>query len=116
MDAELQKKLIGLFYYSINPERILLLGSSETIGTQSHLFTTVDAKLKIYKRSGSTLIPELFDFPSSFSRSKPTNIEKQIPDRSSLNIQTLADQLLLQHFSPAGVLVNENGDRNNYYN
>ena len=26
------------------------------------------------------------------------------------NIQTLADQLLLQHFSPAGVLVNENGD------
>jgi two-component system CheB/CheR fusion protein len=33
-----------------------------------------------------------------------------VPDRSALNIQTLADQLLLQHFSPAGVLVNENGD------
>ncbi len=27
-----------------------------------------------------------------------------------MNIQTLADQLLLKHFSPAGVLVNENGD------
>jgi two-component system, chemotaxis family, CheB/CheR fusion protein len=27
-----------------------------------------------------------------------------------INIQTLADQLLLQQFSPAGVLVNENGD------
>ena len=27
-----------------------------------------------------------------------------------MNIQTLTDQLLLQHFSPAGVLVNENGD------
>jgi two-component system, chemotaxis family, CheB/CheR fusion protein len=27
-----------------------------------------------------------------------------------MNIQTLADQLLLQQFSPAGVLVNENGD------
>ena len=27
-----------------------------------------------------------------------------------MNIQTLADQLLLQNFSPAGVLVNENGD------
>ncbi len=39
MDAELQKKLIGLFYYSINPEGIMLLGSSETPGNQNHLFT-----------------------------------------------------------------------------
>jgi two-component system CheB/CheR fusion protein len=110
MDAELQKKLLGLFYYSINPEGIMLLGSAETLGTQSHLFTPVDAKLKIYKRSGTTLRPELFDFPTSFSRIKPTNSEIQIPGESTLNIQTLADQLLLQHFSPAGVLVNENGD------
>jgi len=110
MEPELQKKLLGLFYYSINPEGIMLLGSSETLGTQSHLFTAVDAKLKIYKRSLSNLRPELFDFPASFSQTKPTNTEKQIPDKSTLNIQTLADQLLLQHFSPAGVLVNENGD------
>ena len=34
---------------------------------------------------------------------------KYLPNQL-LNIQTLADQLLLQHFSPAGVLVNENGD------
>jgi two-component system, chemotaxis family, CheB/CheR fusion protein len=107
MDVELQKKLLGLFYYSINPEGIMLLGSSETLGTLSHLFTPVDAKLKIYKRSVTNLIPEQFDFPASFSR---TNIEKQIPARSPQNLQMLADQLLLQNFSPAGVLVNENGD------
>ncbi len=110
MDTELQKKLLRLFYYSVNPEGTILLGSSETLGTQSHLFTPVDSKLKIYKRSVTTLIPEVFDFPSSFSRTKPTNFEKQIPARSILNIQTLADQLVLQNFSPAGVLVNENGD------
>jgi two-component system CheB/CheR fusion protein len=110
LDTELQKKLLGLFYYSINPEGIIVLGSAETLGTQGHFFAPVDAKLKIFKRSANTLTPELFDFPSSFSRAKPTNIEKQLPDKSILNIQTLADQLLLQHFSPAGVLVNENGD------
>jgi two-component system CheB/CheR fusion protein len=110
MDIELQEKLLGLFYYSINPEGIMLLGSSETLRTQSHLFTPVDDKLKIYKRSLTTLIPELFDFPASFSRTKPTNIENQIPAKSTLNIQTLADQMMLQHFSSAGVLVNENGD------
>jgi two-component system CheB/CheR fusion protein len=110
MDTELQKKLLGMFFYSISPEGIILLGSAETLGTQGHLFTSVDAKLKIFKRSVTTLIPELFDFPSSFSRTKPSNTETQIPAKSTLNIQTLADQLLLQHFSPAGVLVNENGD------
>ncbi|MBN2274697.1 MAG: PAS domain-containing protein [Bacteroidales bacterium] len=110
MDSELQKKLLGLFYYSINPEGIMLLGSSETLGTQTHLFTPVDAKLKIYKRSINTLVPELFDFPSSFSRNKSTNTQQQIPAESPMNIQTLADQLLLQHFSPAGILVNDQGD------
>jgi len=110
MDSELQNKLLGLFYYSLNPEGIMLLGSSETLGTQSHLFTPVNSRLKIFKRSITTLLPELFDFPSSFSRTRQANTEKQIPARSTPNIQTLADQMLLQHFSPAGVLVNENGD------
>jgi two-component system, chemotaxis family, CheB/CheR fusion protein len=110
MDAELQKKLLGLFYYSINPEGILLLGSAETLGKQSNLFMPLDAKMKIFKRSVTTQLPELYDFPSSFSRSNLSTIEKKIPDKATLNIQTLADQLLLQHFSPAGVLVNENGD------
>jgi PAS domain S-box len=110
MDSELQKKLIGLFYYSINPEGIMLLGSSETLGMQGHLFAPIDVKMRIYKRSLTSPLPELSDFPSSFSRTKTVILEKQVPDRSALNIQTIADQLLLQHFSPAGVLVNENGD------
>ncbi|MCX6253870.1 MAG: hypothetical protein NTV31_05265 [Bacteroidia bacterium] len=98
MDTELQRKILGLFYYSINPEGILLLGSAETLGTQSHLFTPVETKLKIYKRSNTTLLPELFDFPSSFSRTKTTIGETQKPSRSAQNIQTIADQMLLQNF------------------
>ena len=110
MDAELQKKILGLFYYCINPEGIMILGSSESLGKQSNLFTPVDAKLRIFKRSNTALNPELFDFPSSFSRSQMMNIVKQLPDPLSSNIQTLADQLLLQQFSPPGVLVNLDGD------
>jgi len=111
MDAELQKKLLGLFYYSINPKGYMVLGSAETLGSQSHFFDTKNNKLKIYQRTATTSqAPELFDFPSSFSRTKPTNIEPQIPVKPTLNIQTQADQLLLQYFSPPGVLVNDKGD------
>jgi two-component system CheB/CheR fusion protein len=110
MDSELQKKLIGLFYYSLNPDSVMLLGSSETLGSQAPLFTTIDSKFKLYKRSQTTLIPELFDFPSSFSRAKLSNPEIQMPTKLPANIQSPAEQLLLQHFSPPAVLVNENGD------
>jgi two-component system, chemotaxis family, CheB/CheR fusion protein len=110
MDTELQNKLLTLFFYSLNHEGIMLLGSAETLGTQSRLFTPIDAKLKIYKRSVTSELPELLNFPSSFSHTKPASTEKETPAKSTLNIQTLADQLMLHYFSPAGVLVNENGD------
>ncbi|NLO01902.1 MAG: PAS domain-containing protein, partial [Bacteroidales bacterium] len=110
MDPELQQKLLGLFYYSLNQEGILILGTSETLGVQSPLFSPVDSGLKIFKRSVTNLNTQMFDFPSSFTRPKPGNIENTEPDIPIMNIQTLADQLLLQQFSPAGVLVNENGD------
>ena len=110
LDTELQRKLLGLFYYSLNPKGLLMLGTSETLGVQSHLFTPVDSGLKIFKRSDTNLNPQLFDFPSSFTRPKLGKIENIESEKPIMNIQTLADQLLLQQFSPAGVLVNENGD------
>ena len=110
MDPELQQKLFRLFYYSLNHEGILILGTSETLGEQSHLFTPVNSALKIFKRSDANLNPQLVDFPSSFTRSKSGIIENTESDKPMANIQTLADQLLLQQFSPPGVLVNENGD------
>ena len=110
MDAELQKKLLDLFCYSLNPQGYMVLGTAETPGSQGHFFTVVDAKQKIYKRSDTNPAPELFNFPSSFSRSKPASIDLPKAVSSTLNIQTAADQLILQNYSPPGVLVNEKGD------
>ena len=110
MDPELQRKLLGLFYYSLNFEGILVLGTSETLGVHSNLFSPVDTSVKIFKRSPAIQNPQLFDFPSSFTRPKSVHLENTVSDKIIMNIQTLADQLLLQQFSPAGVLVNEDGD------
>ena len=110
MEHELQNKLLGLFHYSINPERIMVLGSSESLGSQNKLFTPIDSKLKIFRRSLTSQDPTLYDFPASFSRSKPISAENQTTVKMTPNIETLADQLLLQHLSPVGVLVNGNGD------
>jgi len=110
LDPELQIKLLKLFFYSLNSEGIMLLGSSESLGTVSHLFKSVDSGLKIYRRSADAMLPDLFNFPSSYSRNKPEHIEKHSPAIPGRNIQELADQMLLQHFAPPGLLVNGEGD------
>lgn len=110
MEPELQKKMIGLFYYCLNPEGIMILGTAESLGIQNHLFSTIDMKLKIFKRAGTLLAPELYEFPDSFSKTKSHAPESGVVTGSNQSLQSLADQLLLQKYSPAGVLVNETGD------
>jgi two-component system CheB/CheR fusion protein len=110
MESELQKKLLSLFSYSLNPGGILLLGTAETIGDMTKVFSPVEAKSRIYRRSASVTIEELIDFPSSFSKAKSGLNEKTQPVKTTQNIQTLADQLILQQFAPASVLVNNKGD------
>ena len=50
MDSTLQKKLIPMFHYTLNPGGILFLGESESIGTFPDLFTPIDARHKIFRR------------------------------------------------------------------
>ena len=111
MEAELQKKLMTLFHYSLNPGGIMLLGSAENESSGNGFFTLLDSKLKFFKRSELPKIPGLFNFPSSFSPKEHTlkEIQKK-PMKEIENIQTLADRLLLQRFSPASVLISDQGD------
>ena len=110
MDADLQKKLLALFHYSLNLNGILLLGSAETNGSQSDLFTVIDSKLRIYQRTGALKTDDFFEFPSAFSHPRPGMPGVAKPVKNMENLQTLTDQLLLQRFSPASVLVTNQGD------
>ena len=111
MEPELQKRLMTLFHYSLNPGGIMLLGSAENESSGNGFFTLLDSKLKFFKRSELPKTPELSNFPSSFSQRKmELNEAQQKPMIEIENIQTLTDRLLLQRFSPASVLINDQGD------
>lgn len=109
-EPELQKKLMALFNYSLNPGGILVLGTAETLGVRQEGFDEIDMKLKIFKRTVSPILPELVDFPSSFHRPRKVTNVNRVNTKNVENIQTIADQILLQHFAPASVLVNNSGD------
>ncbi|MBN1509152.1 MAG: PAS domain-containing protein [Sedimentisphaerales bacterium] len=110
LGPEVQKKLLPLFHYSLNPGGILFLGSAETIGGFTNLFAPVIGKSRIFRRSESALRPEPLEFPSSFAPASRGGTEARPAPRPHLSLQSLADQLVLQHYSPSTVLVNDKGD------
>ena len=110
MEPELQKKIIRLFNYSLNAGGVMVLGSAETLGTDSDGFEILDPKLKIFRRSPTTLSPRLLDFPSSYSATNKIKQKTLTTPITENNIQTLANQIVIQNYAPASVLVTELGD------
>jgi two-component system CheB/CheR fusion protein len=107
---ELQKKLIPLFHYSLSPGGILFLGSAETVGAFTDLFSPVGAKTRIYRRNESVTRTEPVEFPSS-SPAPTTGNAGTSPDGSApATLQSLADRLVLDRFSPPAVLVTDQGN------
>ncbi len=66
----------------------MMLGGSETPGTQSHLFTALDLKCKNSRRAVTLQTPESFDFPTAFSRAKT---EKHRKRNSSGSVHEYSD-------------------------
>ena len=113
LEAELQKKLMPLFHYSLRPGGILLLGSSETVGTSTDLFSPLAAKLRIYRRLETSAQAGAIEFPTEFTRStlNHSTISASVPISAPIRtLQSQADHLLLQRYSPAAVLVTKAGD------
>jgi len=110
LGPELQKKLLPLFHYCLNPGGILFLGSSETIGGFTNLYTPLDSKARIYQRSQNPERAAELEFPSRLFPAQAGGAEEATALAPVANMQTLADQLLLEKFSPAAVLVNSEGD------
>jgi two-component system CheB/CheR fusion protein len=107
---DLQKKLIPLFHYCLNPGAILFLGSSETIGGFTHHFEPVDDKWRLYRRRDAGVQVAPLQFPAAFvSIAASAHKEPTLPTTNA-NISTLVDQLILQRYSPAAVLTGDAGD------
>jgi two-component system CheB/CheR fusion protein len=110
LTPELLKKLLPLFHYSLNPGGVLLLGSAETISTFTDLFTPLDVKSRLFRRRESVLTAEPVVFPTSFVPALQGIPKELMMLKPVANLQSLAEQLLLQHFSLPAVLVNDKGD------
>ena len=57
---ETQQWIIPLFHYTLKPDGLLMLGNSESIDNHNELFTTLDKKSRLFKRSpGPAVLPPM---------------------------------------------------------
>ena len=114
LTPKLQKKIMALFQYSLHPGGILFLGSAETTGSFTDHFVSLEGEGRLYRRLQSSPHAELFEFPSSrypvLSGALETAVTRSQVKKHIPNLEELANQLILQRYAPAAVMLNDRGD------
>jgi len=104
----LQKKILPLFHYTLNPDGYLFLGTSESTGEFSDLFSPIDTKWKIFKRKKAitSLAIEHPALPLVGLKGETAREARKIA-MTPVNIRQIAERTILQEYAPPCVLIDE---------
>jgi two-component system CheB/CheR fusion protein len=116
LGQSLQKRLIPIFHYALNPGGFLMIGNSEgLLSSSAELFDMADKKQKIYRKK---FVPTPLGFAFSAHPAEPhgngaaSQAASQTiePARGQVDLQREADRLLLARYAPPSVAVNDQLD------
>jgi two-component system CheB/CheR fusion protein len=115
MGGDLQKRLIPLFHYALNPGGFLFLGTSETVGEFGDLFAALDRKLKLYQRKEDPqreprVLLGQFLPPMTATEVAVQRAAGKTAGSAKPPLREITEQALLQQVAPAAALVNSQGD------
>jgi len=104
MERPLQQRVLQVLHYALDPGGFLLLGSSETTGTESALFSVVDKKHRIYKRKPGPgrLLSALAPSAGALGFVQRGKAGQQVP---AFDILGEAEKVVRGRYRPAGILV-----------
>ena len=108
LKADIQKKLIAMFHFSLRNDGYLFLGSSESQGTFNH-FCTISSKWRIYQKiplpnNGQPQFPYIFAEGLLYTE----KVEETLPAKSELTVGEQAQHTLLSRYAPASVVIDRN--------
>jgi two-component system CheB/CheR fusion protein len=106
---EVQQKVLSRFHFALHDGGILLLGSSETVGSAGDHFEPISKKQRIYRHKGRGRPGELdLSFGPGQAARLPSLKSARPAATPHVNVGDLVQQLLLQTYAPASVLVDRN--------
>jgi len=112
LDGSLQRRLLPIFHYSLRPDGLLFLGSSESIGAFSYLFGTLDKKWKVFHRKEVAEGTYMAEFPAGIRGTPPPDARGVAPAVRPADPNALqgADRLIMRELLPPTVIIRERGD------
>jgi two-component system CheB/CheR fusion protein len=109
LEPAVQEKIVTLLHFALLEGGYLFLGSAETIGEQEDLFEPVSKKWRIYRRIGPTRQDKV-EFPVASEPKPGAPPSRALAMRPALHrVATLAQQLLLERYAPACVVISRKG-------
>jgi two-component system, chemotaxis family, CheB/CheR fusion protein len=109
LEPEAQRRLVSLLHFALVEGGHLLLGTAETIGRQEDLFAVVSKHWRIYRRVGSTRYDKV-RFPVMEESALGRRVDPSPGHPGVGRLGALAEQLLLERFVPACVLINRKSE------
>ncbi|HYV95263.1 MAG TPA: PAS domain S-box protein [Chitinophagales bacterium] len=118
LDSHLQKKLIATFHYALKSNGYLVLGKSENISASPNLFTPLDKKVRVFIRKKNGDERAKFEMMYHLTEKRAVPVAKREVVREEARtertkrpaMEETVDEILLNHYTPACVVVNENLD------
>lgn len=111
LNSEMQSRIIPVFHYALRPGGFLFLGTAENVSQHGDLFAQIDKKARIFRRrdqvSATTHFP-LFVHGLRFGAAETSARQQPVVPGSTL--RRLVESELLEHFTPAHVVVNREGE------
>ena len=113
LKPEMQQRVLGAFHFSVKQNGFLFLGSSETVGELSGVFSLIDTKWKIYQckqKSAQTRVTDYFVPPVQPNKKKHERFtQKAYPQRSSSDdVLESAYDYLMHEFVPPSIIIDRN--------
>jgi len=105
MGPALQKRILSIFQYALNPGGFLFLGNSESINGYSDAFTVEDRKHRIFLRKPVVAAFREFNAPSDRLR-EPAAAPLRVTAASvATDFRKEAETVLLEHYAPPALVV-----------
>jgi two-component system CheB/CheR fusion protein len=108
--ADLQKRVVPILHYALNPGGILWLGRSETIAGFGNLFKVDDRANKFYsKKTVATPVRLQFSTGRRFQEIQG-GLKVARPVATLQDVQAEADRVAIRQYAPPGVMINDAAD------
>ena len=107
LESSQQQRVISLFAYSLLPQRFLVLGTSETTGS-NEAFESTSKHQKIFVRRAVAAHTPLEFSPFETARVAPAKLPAARTDQGQTDLELRVNAFLLERFCPSGVVVTKN--------